>query len=118
MLYTNLKHIETASDYAKAIENNVNVVIICGRMDISCIPVFNIVEEFESKYKKVNFYDMELDNPESDVLKNVVEYYDIQNMPLIGYFRNGNLIEVSLGCQTKQQMSIVLNKVFGATVNV
>ena len=32
MLYTNLKHIESAAEYAKIVNENENVMIICGRM--------------------------------------------------------------------------------------
>ena len=32
MLYTNLKHIESAVEYAKIVNENENVMIICGRM--------------------------------------------------------------------------------------
>jgi len=32
MLYTNLKHLESITDYNKSISENRNVMIICGRM--------------------------------------------------------------------------------------
>jgi len=110
MLYTNLKHIETSSDYTRTIGQNGNVIIICGRMNPVCIPIFRIAEELESTYKHVKFYDMEFDNPESGVLKNVVQYYNLEDIPLVGYFKDGNLVEVSIGTQTKEQMLAVLNK--------
>ncbi len=110
MLYTNLKHIETASAFTQVIGQNENVVIICGRMGVTCVPVYNIAEELEAQYKNVKFYDMEFDNPESAVLKNVVEYYDLRNIPLIGYFKNGSLVKVSMGTQTKKQITSILNK--------
>jgi thioredoxin 1 len=116
MLYTNLKHIETASSYTKVIGENENVVIICGRMDVTCVPVYNIAEELGPQFKNVKFYDMEFDNPESTILKNVVEYYDLRNNPLIGYFKSGNLVEVSLGIQTKEQITAILNREYANTV--
>ena len=30
MLYTNLNHIETAAQYYEALNNNANVMVICG----------------------------------------------------------------------------------------
>lgn len=110
MLYTNLKHIETASDYARIVSETENVVIVCGRMGLTCVPVYKLAEELENSYKHVMFYDMEFDNPESAVLRNVVEYYDLKNIPLTGYFKKGNLVEVSLGTQTKEQMLAILNR--------
>ncbi len=65
MLYTNLKHLESAADHKKAISENENVMVICGRMGPMCIPVYGIAEELEEEYKHVKFYDMEFDNPES-----------------------------------------------------
>ena len=79
-------------------------------MNPLCVPVFRIAEELENIYTHVKFYDMEFDNPESGVLKNVVQYYNLENIPLVGYFKNGNLVEVSIGIQTKEQILNILNK--------
>ena len=49
MLYTNLKHIETAEDHAKIISQNENVMVICGRMGPMCIPVYEIAEELQDE---------------------------------------------------------------------
>jgi CRP-like cAMP-binding protein len=43
MLYTNLKHLESIADHSKAINENENVMVICGRMGPMCIPVYGIV---------------------------------------------------------------------------
>jgi thioredoxin 1 len=118
MLYTNLKHIETAIDYTRIIDENENVVIICGRMGATCVPVYKIAEELEIQFQHVKFFDMEFDNPESSVLKNVIEYYDLRNIPLVGYFKNGTLVEVSFGIQTKEEITTVLNKEFAKTVKI
>ena len=53
MLYTNLKHLESAADHKKAISENENVMVICGRMGPMCIPVYGIAEELEDEYKHV-----------------------------------------------------------------
>jgi len=45
MLYTNLKHIETAANHAKRINENENVIVICGRMGPMCIPVYRIASD-------------------------------------------------------------------------
>jgi len=73
MLYTNLKHIESAAEQVEIINENSQVVIICGRMGPMCIPVYRIAEELETEYKHVKFYDMEFDNPESDIIRSLPE---------------------------------------------
>jgi thioredoxin 1 len=70
MLYTNLKHIETAAECARIIKENENVMIICGRMGPFSIPVYRIAEELESEFSHVKFFDMEYDNPESGIIRN------------------------------------------------
>ena len=115
MLYTNLKHIETAAEQARVIDENDSLVIICGRMEPASVTVYRIAEELEKQYPNVMFYDMEFDNPESSVLKNTLEYYDIANIPLVGYFKCGNLVSVTLGVQTQQQILSHLEKEFFTT---
>lgn len=39
MLLTNLKHIESVSEYEKFIKENSNVMICCGRM-APCVPLY------------------------------------------------------------------------------
>lgn len=117
MLYTNLKHIETALEQERIIHESENVVIICGRMESASITVYRIAEELKSQYPHVTFYDMEFDNPESTILKNTLEYYNLTDIPLVGYFKKGCLVNVSLGIQTREQMINHLEKEFSSTVN-
>ena len=42
MLYTGLKHIESAEEHAQILSENENVMVVCGRMDPMCIPVYGI----------------------------------------------------------------------------
>ena len=60
MLYTNLNHIETASQLEKIISENENVMVCCGRMGPMCIPVYGIMEELEPVYSNVKFFDMQI----------------------------------------------------------
>ena len=83
MLYTNLKHIESAADHNKVISENENVMVICGRMGPMCIPVYGIAEELEDEYKHVKFYDMEFDNPESSVIRNFLKFVDLWEFLLL-----------------------------------
>ncbi len=117
MLYTNLKHIETAADHAKIISENENVMVICGRMGPMCIPVYGIAEELEDEYKHVKFCDMEFDNPESQVIRNLPEVKGFMGIPFTVYYKNGKVVKATSSIQTKAQVTTILDKEFAATVN-
>lgn len=116
MLYSNLKHLETAADHKKAIIENENVMVICGRMGPMCIPVYGIAEELEEEYKHVKFYDMEFDNPESSVIRSLSEVSEFMGIPFTIYYRNGELVKATSSIQTKNQVVAILDKEFSAAV--
>ncbi len=117
MLYTNLKHIETAADHAKVISENENVMIICGRMGPMCIPVYGIAEELEADYKHVKFFDMEFDNPQSHVIRNIPEVKGFMGIPFTIYYKNGKVVKATSSIQTRTQVTAILSQEFAATVN-
>ena len=49
-LFTNLEHVETATQHAEILENNENVMICCGRMGPMCVPVYAAMEELKEEY--------------------------------------------------------------------
>jgi len=118
MLYTNLKHIETASDHAKIINSNENVMVICGRMGPMCIPVYGIAEELETEYPTIKFYDMEFDNPESHVIRNLQEVRGFMGIPFTIYYKNGKVVKATSSIQTKEQITKILNEHFVSTITV
>jgi thioredoxin 1 len=117
MLYTNLKHIETAADHAKIIGENENVMVICGRMGPMCIPVYGIAEELEDEYKQVKFCDMEFDNPESYVIRNLPEVRGFMGIPFTIYYKNGKVVKATSSIQSKVQVTAILDKEFSVTIN-
>ena len=114
MLYTNLKHIESAADHAKILSENENVMVVCGRMGPMCIPVHEIEEEIENEYKHVKFCDMEFDNPESHVIRNLPEVRGFMGIPFTIYYKNGKVAKATSSIQTKGQVTSILNNEFGA----
>jgi thioredoxin 1 len=116
MLYTNLKHLESAADLNKVISESENVMVICGRMGPMCIPVYGIAEELEDEYKHVKFYDMEFDNPESYVIRNLDEVRGFMGIPFTIYYRNGKVVKATSSIQSKDQVKTILNKEFSASV--
>jgi thioredoxin 1 len=114
MLYTNLKHIETATDHQKVIGENEHVMVCCGRMGPMCIPVYGIMEELEDDYSHVKFFDMEFDNPEAHVIRNAPECKGFMGLPYVVYYKNGKLVKATTSIQTKQQVTSILDEQFGA----
>jgi len=112
MLYTNLKHIETAADHQKLISENENVMICCGRMGPMCIPVYGIMEDIEGEYKNVKFADMEFDSPEAHVIRNVPEVRGFMGIPFTMYYKNGKLVKATSSIQSKAQVTSILEKEF------
>lgn len=118
MLYTNLKHLESIDDHNRAIRENGNVVVVCGRMGPMCVPVYGIAEELEAEYKHVKFYDMEFDNPISDVIRILPEVRTFTGIPFTVYYKNGKVVKATSSIQTRDQVKAILNKEFSAAVTV
>jgi thioredoxin 1 len=116
MLYTNLNHLMTAADLNKVISENENVMVICGRMGPMCIPVYGIAEELEEDYKQVQFFDMEFDNPESYVIRNLPEVRGFMGIPFTIYYKNGKVVKATSSIQTRDQVKSILDKEFAVTV--
>lgn len=113
MLYTNLKHIESATDHSKILNDNENVMVICGRMGPMCIPVYEIAEELEQEYKHVKFYDLKFDNPESYVIRNLPEVRGFMGIPFTIYYKNGKVVKATSSIQTREQITAILDAEFG-----
>jgi thioredoxin 1 len=116
MLYTNLKHLESITDYNKAISENENAMIICGRMGPMCIPVYRIAEELEEEYRNVKFYDIEFDNPASDVIRMLPEVRGFTGIPFTIYYKNGKVVKATTSVQTSGQVKAILDKEFSIPV--
>lgn len=117
MLYTNLEHIETAAQLQKIIAENENVMVVCGRMGPMCIPVYGIAEQLRDEYKHVKFYDMEFDNPEAHIIRNLPEVRGFMGIPFTIYYKNGKVVKATSSIQTMQQVRAILDEYFGAPVN-
>ena len=117
MLYTNLKHIESAAEHAQIVNDNENVMVICGRMGPMCIPVYGIAEELEEEYTHVKFCDMEFDNPESRVIRGIPEVSGFMGIPFTIYYKNGKVVKATSSIQSMAQVKSILDKEFAESVN-
>lgn len=118
MLYTNLKHLENSREHARAIHENENVIVICGRMDHKCVAVFRMIEELEATYAHVKFFDMEFDNPESKAIRSLPGISGSSEIPFLVFYKNGELVHASIGILTKEEMISLLDGVFTHHINV
>lgn len=117
MLYTNLKHIESAAEHQKVINENENVMICCGRMGPMCIPVYGIMEELEEEYNGIKFFDMEFDHPEAGVIRNAPECSGFMGLPYTVYYKNGKIVKATSSIQSMSQVKAILDKEFASSVN-
>jgi len=113
MLMTNLKHIESADEHKKFIEENENVMICCGRMGPMCLPVYDIMEELEDEYTNVKFADMEFDIPDAHVIRNAPECAGFMGLPFTMYYKNGKVVKATTSIQDMDQVTEILNNNFG-----
>jgi len=118
MLYTNLIHLETAADLYGIIRENDRVLVVCGRMDPQCVPVYRIAEELAKAYGKVKFCDMEFDNPESLAIRNLIQVIGLMEIPYVAYYMNGEFVDATSGIQTKDQVIEMMHATFRITMNV
>jgi thioredoxin 1 len=116
MLYTNLKHIETATDYHQAISENENVVVICGNMGHMSVPVYRMAEGLKKQYSHIKFYDMEFDNPESHVIRDLPEVGEQIAIPFMVFYKTGNMVKVTSDVHSKAQVKEMLDKEFSGSV--
>ena len=116
MLYTNLKHIESASQFANIIADYENVTIICGKMDPASVSMYRIAESLQTKFTHVGFFDMESDNPEARVIHHLPEVQHLNTVPVMVCFKNGEVACVQSGIQTKAQVMSAMEHVFSTTI--
>jgi thioredoxin 1 len=113
MLNTNLKHIESDAEFQKVLNENENVMICCGREGPMCLPVYDIMENFESKYENVAFRDMRFDGPAAHNIKSLPEVRFFTGLPFTVYFQKGKVVAATTSIQTKSQVREILDREFG-----
>ncbi len=113
MLATDLQHIETEEQLKKIISENENVMVCCGRMGPMCVPVYGIMEELESVYKHVKFYDMEFDIKDADAIRRLPECRSFTGLPFTVYFKNGKVAKATSSIQNRKQITEILDSAYG-----
>lgn len=113
-LFTNLNHLETKSDLEKAISENENVMVCCGRMGPMCVPVYGLMEDLEKsgKYDNVSFFDMPFDAPDAAVIRNLPECSGFMGLPFTVYYKNGKVVKATSSIQNLDQITSILDEKF------
>ena len=113
MLGTNLNHVESDAEFQKVLEENDNVAIVCGRMGPMCLPVYDVMENIEDKYKHVAFRDMSFDGLAAHNIKSLPEVQSFSGLPFTVYFHKGKVVSATTSRQSKQQITEILDREFG-----
>lgn len=108
-LPTNLSHITTASELEEIINQNENVMVCCGRMGPMCVPVYDVMEQLESEYKNVKFFDMAFDSPEAHIIRNLPECKGFAGLPFTVYYKNGKAVKATSSIQNMEQVKEIIN---------
>lgn len=108
-LPTNLSHITTASELEEIINQNENVMVCCGRMGPMCVPVYDVMEQLESEYKNVKFFDMAFDSPEAHIIRNLPECKGFAGLPFTVYYKIGKVVKATSSIQNMEQVKEIIN---------
>jgi thioredoxin 1 len=113
-LDTTLKHITTASDLKQLVASNKNVMVCCGRMGPMCLPVYDVMDEFEKSgdYSHVEFRDMLFDDPESAVIRQLPECANFRGLPFTVYWKDGKVVKATSSVQSRDQVQTILDASF------
>lgn len=110
MLHTNLEHLLSADEHQKAITENENVMICCGRMGPMCIPVYSAMDKLKIEHPNVKFLDMEFDIPAAALIRNLPECRGFAGLPFTIYYKNGEVVKATSSIQSKEQIEEILKE--------
>jgi thioredoxin 1 len=112
VLDTGLPHVETNELYKKSINNHENVMLCCGRMGPMCIPVYDIMEELQSRYPHVYFCDMDFDGPAADMIRGLPETQLFMGLPFTIYYHRAEVVTATTSIQTEEEITAILDSKF------
>lgn len=115
MLDTGLAHVESNDAFKETVTDNPNVMLCCGRMGPMCLPVYDIMENLQSRYQHVHFCDMDFDGPAADNIRRLPEVQFFMSLPFTIYFHNGEVVAATTSIQTEDQITAILDEKLKST---
>ena len=112
MLETELKHIMSDEQFTEALSSNENVMVCCGRNGPMCLPVYDMMENLESKYQNVAFRVMPFDHKVAQNIRNLPETTGFMGLPFTVYFKNGKPVAATSSIQNKAQVAEIIKREF------
>jgi len=112
MLKTKLTTLQDKEELKDLIEKNAKAVVCCGRMGPMCLPVFDILDGFQTKYPDTQFRNMDFDSPDATVIKGLPECRNFMGLPFTIYYRNGKVVKATTSIQTAKQITDIMSEVF------
>jgi thioredoxin 1 len=109
MLETGLKHVESDQAFKETLANNEYVMLCCGRMGPMCVPVYDVMEELQSRYPHVHFCDMDFDGPAADNIGRLPEVRLFTGLPFTIYYRKGQVVAATTSIQTEEEITAILD---------
>jgi len=103
-LLTNLKHLTSSEELKTAINENENVVVVCGRMGPMCVPVYDACEQLENDYNNIAFYDMLFDIPDANEIRSLPECSGFMGLPFTIYYKKGKVVKATSSIQQLEQV--------------
>jgi len=103
-LLTNLKHLTSSEELKKTINENENVVVVCGRMGPMCVPVYDACEQLKNDYPNVEFCDMLFDIPAASEISNLPECRGFMGLPFTIYYKNGKVVKATSSIQQMEEV--------------
>ena len=112
MLPTNLQHIESDEEFRKVLDENDNVMVVCGRAGPMCLPVYDVMDNVKDDYQDVTFRDMDFDSPVATNIRKLEEVRGFMSLPFVVYFKNGKVVEAKSSTQNRDQVVDSLERNF------
>jgi len=110
MLRTNLNHVQSTAEFNSLLSGGGKAAIVCGRMGPMCIPVYGVMENLETKYPDVKFFDMEFDAPVArETIRRLPEVQGFYGLPFTVYLKDGRVVHATGGIQSKAQVKEILD---------
>lgn len=113
MLATEIHQINSDAEFKSTLAENDQVMVCCGRNGPMCLPVYDVMENLQSRYSKVAFRVLEFDGPFAHNIRNLPETRGFMGLPFTVYFKGGKVVGATSSIQTKAQVSAILDKQFG-----